>query len=617
MGPLDAALNQAAARLKGWAGKVARTGVGVAGVGLSIAGPILAAFKGAVDQAAAMGTLATQIGTTADEASRLAYALGTVGISEEEIVQFSRHLSSAFSSAADGSHEAVQSFARLGLAWQDLAKMSPAEQMIAVKEAIGGVPNAFDRSTQAAHFFGRRGLEFAKLSAEEIRKRMAEAGDVGAVVSPEQAAQAKEIRRSFMQIGAAMKYAFVEVGRALLPHHEAIKEYSRAVVSVARTVREWVAGNKALVLGVLGVGVAVTAAGVALVALGVIGASVAGVFSGIAAVAGAVFSPVGLVVLGLAAGWALAAVNLHHFVTQTELGRRAFAPLAAEGKKAWAVVKESALAASDGIASAMKRGDLRSAWAIIAAAWEVAWAQAKASFFSIWGEVRDSFLGQWELVTETIGALFADAIGSLAPLFGPMMAQITAAMRLTMALSKLVSDVTTGALERQWSIARRLSETPLLKYSAQAGAFRALANALMPRAAENTGGAVENAIQKAKATVDAANEARDVARAEDRARRDEDVKAARARLQALLDEERKRAGVGRFGEAAGPGGGPSLTQAAREVRGNFASFGSSAAAQQAFAVGSTPIQRQLVGIGEKQVQILERIEGKIEPGVFG
>jgi len=44
LGPLDAALNQAAARLKGWAGKIARTGVGVAGVGLSIAGPILGAL---------------------------------------------------------------------------------------------------------------------------------------------------------------------------------------------------------------------------------------------------------------------------------------------------------------------------------------------------------------------------------------------------------------------------------------------------------------------------------------------------------------------------------------------------------------------------------------------
>lgn len=632
LGPLDAGLNQAAAKLKGWAGKLAKIGAGVAGVGVSIAGPILAAFKGAVDQAAAMGTLATQIGTTAEEASRLAYALGTVGISEEEIVQFTRHLSGAFSSAADGSHEAVQSFARLGLNWQELAKMSPAEQMIAVKEAIGGIPNAFDRSTQAAQFFGRRGLEFAKLSADEIRKRMAEAGDVGAAVSPEQAAQAKEIQRAYGQMGAAIKFAFLEVGRALLPHVDTVREYSRAVVNVATTVREWVSGNKALVVGVLGLGVAITAAGVALVAVGVIGAAVGGVLSGVAAVAAVLFTKVALIIgvglAGAAVQLALLGGAAYLFATRTDTGRAAvqrllpvLGEIGAEGRKAWGVVRESAVEAWGGISSALKRGDLKTAWAIVVAELEVVWEQAKASFFAIWNPVRDKFIDGWQITVEFFRSVFADAIEALAPTFAPVITVIGKAMEMTMTLAKIVNGVITGIAQRVSALALRLSKTLVAKVHGQSGNLRQLGESLQDEGGAGEERWADKHVRKAREAVEEAKNARAAARDEDRAARDDAVKAARARLQAILDEEKKTAAAGaaRPGGGGGGFGGGSLAQAAREVRGSFGvGISGSASAQQFFAQSSTPMQRQLVDIGKSQLDALNRIEKKVEgPPTWG
>lgn len=602
LGPLDAALNQAAGRLKGWGGKLAKFGAGVAGVGLSIAGPILAAFKGAVDQAASMGTLATQLGMTAEKASALAYALGTVGIEEGEIVQFTRHMNSAFAAAADGSHEAVQGFAKLGLNWQELAKMPLDERLLAVKDALGQITNDFDRSTQAAHYFGRRGQELLKLSSAELRGRMGEASDVGAVVSPEQVAQAKEVQRSFMQIGAAMKYAFVEVGRALLPHHETIKEYARTVVNVAKGARELVTANKPLVLGVLGLGVAVTAAGAALVVLGVIGASVAGILSGVAAAGAVVFSPAVIGALGafsmVAPFIAAGAAAAYLFYTRTEAGKgaiesmgRKFAPMAAEGKRAWGVIKESALASWGGIKSALGRGDLKSAWAVVVAGADVAWVQVKGSFLNVWGETRDEFLLAWQTVIVGLQMMFDDLAQSVGEQFG----------RIFRGIGRM---------------ALLIGDTAAAKLAGRSEVLKNLGGALVG-GADRIGGTDadrERRQRKAREALVAAEAERQRARGLDRQRREIAVAEARARLKAILDEESRAAALAgrKVGQAGDSGGFGSLQQAAREVRGTFGvGFTGSASAQQALGVGSTPVQRQLIE-AQKQTGLLQQIRDKVE-----
>jgi hypothetical protein len=111
-----------------------------------------------------------------------------------------------------------------------------------------------------------------------------------------------------------------------------------------------------------------------------------------------------------------------------------------------------------------------------------------------------------------------------------------------------------------------------------------------------------------------ARDARDHADSYNRQVRDTAVKDKQAALKAILDEEKRSAALDarRPGIGGGGGGGPTLQQAAREVRGTFAGFSGSAAAQQALAVGSTPVQRQLVDATKQTNAILERIENKIE-----
>ncbi len=635
MGPLNAALNQAAARLKGWSGQIAKMGVGLGGLGLSIAGPILGAFKSAVDHAAAMDTLALQMGTTTEKASRLAYALGTVGIEEGEVVQFSKHLAHAFSSAADGSHEAVQEFTRLGLNWQELAKMDPTEQFLSMHEAIGKVTNSYDRLNQAK-IFGRAGPAVLRLTNEELRKRLSESDEIGATTTAEMAASAKDMKRIWSQISGSIKFAMMEIGRALLPHVKDMRQYAKTVVDVVKGVRVWISENKPLVVGVLGLGVAITAAGVALIGLGVIGASVTGVITGIAsavAVAGtalgAVFTPLGL---GLAAvGAVVAGLGLAYYYADEK--QRAFMrsasgveplirlwpQLSAEGVRAWGTIREAGVSAWGGIVSAFKRGDLKSAWAITLAGLDVVWEQLKASSHSVWATIRDDFLDSWQDGFELLRGMFLELAASLAKVFDPIAEAVMNVNAVIFGALSAMNAMISAIMSRVAAMASRLGGTQLAKrlgLSVELTEFGAAAGEGADEKKPET--FLQRHIREAKAAADLAREARAKASAADRERRDEDVRAARESLRELLDEEKKKAAVTGKGGLGGEGlGGTNIQQAAREVRGSFAGFSSSAQAQQQFAVGSSPWQRQLVDVNQAQLGELQNIRAKIEgPPVF-
>src|SRR5512143_2078846 len=95
-GPLQAALNRASAMMRGYAGSVAKAGVSLGIAGGFLAGPIVDLFRRAVGDAASMASLGLQLGLTAEKASALAYAMGTIGVDQEELVRFAGHMSSKF-----------------------------------------------------------------------------------------------------------------------------------------------------------------------------------------------------------------------------------------------------------------------------------------------------------------------------------------------------------------------------------------------------------------------------------------------------------------------------------------------------------------------------------------
>lgn len=253
-----------------------------------------------------------------------------------------------------------------------------------------------------------------------------------------------------------------------------------------------------------------------------------------------------------------------------------------------------------GIVSALKRGDLQSVWAILQAGFEVAWRQIQASFSAVWRETHDRFLDGWGDATVALQALFANTLAAIARGFTAM-------------LRRVIDDLS--------GLARRVAPFAGLLGGR---ALRGLAGALQERRpGEGAEADIEaqrkRRIAEAEEGLEEAKRRRAEASAEERARRQSAVDEARERLKAILEEERKRAGVaGGKGGAAGLPGGVGIQQAAREVRGTFGvGLTSSASAQQALAVGNTPAARELVDEAKKSNGYLGEIAKYARGGFDG
>ncbi len=442
---LQQGLDRAASMMRGYATKVAAVGASFAAAGAAITAPITAAFKGAVEQGSSIGTLATQLGTTAEEASRLQYAFSQFGVSQEEVVGFARHMSHAMAELASGVPETVQKFALLGISLEDLRQMSLTEQFAAVGGQISKATEQFDRMNKSVELFGRNGpaslTAFAN-GAAGLKAKLAEADTIGATVTSEQARQAKEVSRAWGQMQNAVRFAFLEVGRALLPSSAAIAGYAQTVMAVARSVRVWIGENKALVAGALAVGMALSAAGAALVGIAVLGptvlsalsvlapvvtlawtagaAAIGAAWSAAAALVGATWGGLGAVLLA-PIGLAVAALGKVAAVASA-IGAALLSPVAIIGGLGALFLAQTGAAESmgrtaTGAAAEMGRG-LRGAFGVLKDEGPAAWNALRETATRTWGEItaalrRGDVAGAFSAAMSGLGSAF-DVVRDLA-----------------------------------------------------------------------------------------------------------------------------------------------------------------------------------------------------------
>lgn len=418
---LGQALSKAASRLQSFGAQVAKVGLGLAGGGAAVLAPITGLFAAAVDQGTTLDNLARQLGTTVESVSALAFAFESSGLKMEEFGDLAKTLDQKLSQAMDGKDEAAEGFRRLGLNAAELAKMPLPDRLGAVGEALSKVALASDRTEFAMKLLGGQGQKALRLlgsGAEGIRARMQEAGEAGAVVTSEQAAQARQIDLAWLKMSSAVKSAFLEVGRAILPQADTIDDVAAHILGAARGVRQFIKDNQGLILGVAAAAAGAVAAGTALAAFGLAvqgavaavivlktvgaatGALLSAAFGVATAAVGALFTPLG------AAAAVLGTLG-YLFVTQTDKGKAAMGALGGaagsafdavrdEAKSAFATVKDAAVQAWGGISAAIKAGDLAGAASIALAALEVVFRQAVASLAPIWDGARDYVIDAWQ-----------------------------------------------------------------------------------------------------------------------------------------------------------------------------------------------------------------------------
>ena len=136
--------------------KFAAVAVGVAALAAGIAGAIISVntFKTALDFVEKLDNLKAQTGATRGELVLLQRAFELTGSSAEKVGPAMNKVQELIAKAGDNSPKAVEKLGLLGLKFDELNKLSPAQQFERVMEAIDAIPNPAERARAAMAVFG-------------------------------------------------------------------------------------------------------------------------------------------------------------------------------------------------------------------------------------------------------------------------------------------------------------------------------------------------------------------------------------------------------------------------------------------------------------------------------
>lgn len=392
----------------------------LAGAGIGAGVALAGVFKSAVSRSSEFARLSEKLADSTENLSAFAYAAQTTGMSLDDLVDNFENWPERLTAASQGTGEAAEAFKRLGLDAGNLMKLPITEQMIALAGAMGQVGNNSERLAILGNLFSDKGQWFNSLFAkgpEGIRKLMAEAGKVGAVVTTEQAAAAGRIDAALSKSWIAAKSGFLSIGDALLPTEDAINRSVDGIVSASQQVRGWISANQDLVIGAGLLFAGMTAVGLALSLLGpaITAASAAwGVFSAIVSAGMAVLgmikavflSPILLIPAAIAA--AVAA-----FFTLTSQGQQLLSQLGNSILDAFGPTFENAKAAYGTVVDAIRRGDFESAIAVAVAFANVEWVRFTNFLESTLDAALENVNSSWESFAKNVESFVQGMIDSV------------------------------------------------------------------------------------------------------------------------------------------------------------------------------------------------------------
>lgn len=445
---LTRGLAAAQRKLAAFAAGAARVGAVALSGGLAGGAAVDALSKVFTDRATAVGRMSERVGVGTEKLSAFLYAAETTGQSTEDLAGHFENLAERVFQAANGAGgEAATGFRKLGLDAKELIKLDPAEQLLAIADALQGVANETERRGILSAFGGDQfqGLnELFKLGSAGIRGRMAEAGDVGAVVTADEAKRAAAATREMQRATAALNSTLYQLGAALLPSAEFFQMIRATVVTVTQAVNGWVKENKDLVAAAGDAADGLTGFGLGLFAIAGAAAAALLAVKALAIGFGLVTSPVGLVIAAVA--------GLTYLLARTDWGAgriaalgRFVADLAGVFSTAW-----------DGIKAALSRGDLGAAAGVALAGLQAAWSRTVLALTKGWVGFKSTFVDGWHRavtdVTKAALKLAADLTRTLAKNTGYMLQNLAAAF--DRAGFKGRADRIRGAIEQTNRLAR-------------------------------------------------------------------------------------------------------------------------------------------------------------------
>ena len=172
------------------AGAVAGIGTAaVAGAGLLVSA-LADATTHLIDLGGTLTDLSLKTGTSIEFLQKVGFAAAQNGSSMEQAAASVTIMQRNLVGAGEAGSEGAQAFARLGLSVSDLKAMRPEEAFVQVGEAIKNIKNPTEQAAAAMAVFGRAGAEMLPMLKSGLADAMAQAEELGFVMSSQTAAAA-------------------------------------------------------------------------------------------------------------------------------------------------------------------------------------------------------------------------------------------------------------------------------------------------------------------------------------------------------------------------------------------------------------------------------------------
>jgi hypothetical protein len=421
---LRAGLKAAEAKLKAFGAGVAGIGAKVGALGLGITGPLLNAakamqpwIKGFADAGSELNDMSSRTGVSVEALSAFGHAATQTGASLGDVETGVKKMQKALVAARQGGVEAQVAFGSLGLSVEQLSRLKPEDQFQAIAKRIGQIKDPTAKAAVAMQIFGKSGTSLIPM-IDDIDALTKEAKDLGLIMSSDDAKAADELGDAMDNVTSMFARSVQLIGAALAP---LLLDLAGNMMRLIKTAMDWVKENQTLIVTVFKVGAGLVAAGAAFVALGAAISGAGTVLGGIAAaigvvgtVIGALLSPIGLVVVGLAGA-------LVAFFKFTDAGGQALSWL---GERFGDLVKD-ATGAFDGIANALKAGDIKLAG-------EILWAFLKLEFLKglqflrgIWADWGNAVVDVVKGVQTQIASIMIDLSATIQGIWASIVSDLT------------------------------------------------------------------------------------------------------------------------------------------------------------------------------------------------
>lgn len=410
-----AVLQAVGARLSALSAQVQAIGLGLVKLGALIVGPFLLAAKIFANVGDKLGKMSKKIGFSVESLSELEVAAELAGGNIEGFEKSIFKMQDFIEDAGDGLATYTRVLDKLGISMDDLKGKSPDEQFGLIVDSLADLDDIQRRNALATDIFGRgiKGLlPMLDQGAAGIEKLKQEARDRGLVITAEDAKAAEEFTDTMSLLGKVVRIVMFRIGATVAP---VIANIAKWFSNLSKGIQDFIKRNEAMFQTIFRFGGIILIAGLALLALAAVIKLAAFAFSALAFVITVVkvvitalvalftflVSPIGLIVVALAALTAAFLLFTKQGQAISQIFQKAFGDIVKVAKDTFA-----------GIANALKAGDIE-----LAA--KIAWTGLKIIFFTTisalkkaWQEFVNFFQEIWFNATASVAKLITKIVAS-------------------------------------------------------------------------------------------------------------------------------------------------------------------------------------------------------------